>query len=210
MINLYYAPGAASWVVHWLLIELELPHQLRRVDLRAGEQKSADYLALNPQGVVPTILLDGHPVWETAGILLHLADLKPESGLAPAMGGLDRARYYQWMTRLSNGLQPPFRHWFFPAEAAGEAAAEEAKSAARGQIESAFEAIDQHLAAAGPYLLGEQPCAADFYLTMLMRWSRNQPRPATTWPALGALAARMKARPSFAELNRREGLTEWL
>lgn len=210
MIDLYYAPGAASWVVHWLLIELDLPHQLRRVDLGAGEQKSAEYLALNPQGVVPTILLDGQPVWETAGILLHLADLKPASGLAPPIGGLERARYYQWMTRLSNGLQPPFRNWFYPAEAAGEAAAEDARSRARSQIEGAFEAIDQHLAVAGPYLLGDRLCAADFYLTMLMRWSRNQPRPATAWPVLGAFAARMKARPSFAELNRREGLTEWL
>ena len=49
----------------------------------------------------------------------------------------------------------------------------------------------------------------DFYATMLMRWSRNMPKPAHEWPALGAYAARMKARPSFKTLYQREGLTEW-
>ena len=50
---------------------------------------------------------------------------------------------------------------------------------------------------------------ADFYLTMLMRWSRNMPKPATEWPQLAALAQRMKARPSLKVLYEREGLTEW-
>ena len=62
MFTLYYSPGSASWVVHWLLIDLDLPHQLRRLDLSAGEQKTTEYLALNPQGVVPTMLVDGQPV----------------------------------------------------------------------------------------------------------------------------------------------------
>ncbi|HSR66257.1 MAG TPA: glutathione S-transferase family protein, partial [Xanthomonadaceae bacterium] len=69
--------------------------------------------------------------------------------------------------------------------------------------------IDAHLAGHGPYLLGAQASAADFYLAMLMRWSRNMPKPATAWPHLAALAQRMAARPSFRELYAREGLTEW-
>jgi len=50
---------------------------------------------------------------------------------------------------------------------------------------------------------------ADFYLTMLMRWSRNMPSPATQWPHLAALAGAMRSRPSFRTLYEREGLTEW-
>ena len=69
--------------------------------------------------------------------------------------------------------------------------------------------VDEHLAAQGPYLLGESRSVADFMLTMLMRWSRNMPRPAHDWPALAAHAARMKALPSFAEAYRREGITDW-
>ena len=63
---LYYAPGAASFVVHWLLIELGLEAELRPVDIAAGEQKRAEYLALNPGGVVPTYVDDGQVMCEAA------------------------------------------------------------------------------------------------------------------------------------------------
>jgi glutathione S-transferase len=79
----------------------------------------------------------------------------------------------------------------------------------RPRIEAAWDRLDAHLGAHGPYLLGDHVSAADFYLAMLMRWSRNMPQPATTWPHLAALAQRMKARPSFNTLYEREGLTEW-
>lgn len=51
---------------------------------------------------------------------------------------------------------------------------------------------------------------ADFQATMLMRWSRNMPHPATEWPVLGKYIRRMRALPSFVELNRREGNADWL
>ena len=57
--TLYYAPGAASLLVHWLLIELEVPHRLQLVDTAAKAQKSPEYLAMNPNGVVPTLVIDG-------------------------------------------------------------------------------------------------------------------------------------------------------
>lgn len=209
MYTLYYAPGAASLVVHWLLLEAGAEHRLVKVDLAAGEQKSAAYLKLNPAGVVPTLLIDGEPVCEAAALVLHLADAHPAMGLAPPPGTLARARMLQWILHLVNVVQPAFRHWFFPAEAAGAEYAEAAKEQARGRIEAAWQRFDDQLAAHGPYLLGAEVSTADFYLTMLMRWSRNLPRPATDWPALAALAARMKARPSFARLYQIEELTEW-
>jgi len=69
--------------------------------------------------------------------------------------------------------------------------------------------LEAQLSAHGPYLLGEQFSGADLMLTMLLRWSRNMPRPATSWPHLAALAARVKARPSWKKLYEIEGLTEW-
>jgi glutathione S-transferase len=149
------------------------------------------------------------PVAEAAALVLHLADAHPEAGLAPVPGSIERARYYQWTLYLANTLQPAFRRWFYPAETAGPAAAEANRDGARVAIESAWERLDAHLQANGPHLLGERLSAADFLLTMLMRWSRNMPRPATDWPALGALAAAMKARPSFRRLYQVEELTEW-
>ncbi len=209
MTTLYTSTGAAGLVVHWLLIELEVPHELRLLDFDKKEQKSPEYLKLNPAGVVPTLIVDGQPINEAAAIVLHLADTHPAANLAPALETIERARYYQWMFFCANTLQPAFRAWWYPTEPAGEANVDAVQASARARIETAFERVDAHLAANGPYLLGERISAADFMLTMMMRWSRNMPRPATAWPQLAALAARMKARPSFRTLYEREGLTEW-
>jgi glutathione S-transferase len=209
MLTLYYSPNTAALVVHWLLIELDVPHQLHELDLDAGEHKQPAYLAINPAGVVPTLLVDGQPLTEAAAICLHLADAHPAAGFAPAPGTMARAAYYQWMFFLANTLQPAYRAWFYSTEPAGEANVDAVKAQARGRIEAAWTQLDNHLAAHGPYLLGDQLSAPDFMLTMLMRWSRNMPRVATEWPALARHAAAMKARPAFKEVYRREGLTDW-
>jgi glutathione S-transferase len=209
MNTLYYAPGAASMLVHWLLLELDVPHELHLVDTAADVQKSAEYLALNPNGVVPTLVRDGKPMFEAAALAMTLADEHPQAGLAPNPGDPARAHYTQWMFHLANAVQPLFRLWWYPHEAAGAANADAARAHVIPRIEAEWARIDAHLAKAGPYLLGDTLTAADFYLTMLMRWSRGMPKPATEWAQLAALAARMKARPSFMALYASEGLTEW-
>lgn len=209
MSTLYTAPGAAGLVVHWLLIELGVPHELKLLDFEKKEQKSPEYLKLNPAGVVPTLVLDGQVLTEAAAIVLQLADVHAVAGFAPAIGTMERANYYKWMFFCANTLQPAFRAWWYPTEPAGEANVDAAKAAARTRIETGFSQVDAHLATNGPYLLGEKISAVDFMFTMLMRWSRGMPKPATDWPHLAALAARMKARPSFRTLYEREGLTEW-
>ncbi|RZA21127.1 MAG: glutathione S-transferase [Lysobacteraceae bacterium] len=207
--TLYYAPGSASFLVHWLLIELDVAHQLRLVDTAAKAQKSPDYLALNPNGVVPTLVLDGKPQYEAAALAMLLAERHPQARLAPAFDDPARADYLQWMFNLANMVQPLFRQWWYPGEPAGEANADIVRAHCAPRIEAQWQRIDDHLATHGPYLLGADASVADFYLAMLMRWSRNMPRPATEWPRLAALAQLMKARPSFATLYAREELTEW-
>jgi glutathione S-transferase len=206
---LYYAPGAASFLVHWLLIELDVPYELRLVDTAAKQQKSPGYLALNPNGVVPTLVMDGKPQYEAAALAMLLADRHPQAGFAPAPDSPLRADYVQWMFNLANMVQPLFRQWWYPGEPAGEGNADALRAHCAPRIEAQWQRIDDHLAKQGPYLLGENTSAADFYLAMLMRWSRNMPKPATEWPHLAALAKAMKARPSFARLYAEEGLEEW-
>lgn len=207
--TLYYAPGAASLVVHWLLLEVEAPHALALVDTAAGAQKRPEYLALNPNGVVPTLVIDGAPHYEAAALSMHLADAFPAAALAPALSEPQRMDYTQWMFNLANMVQPLFRQWWYPHEPAGEGNAAAVQQHVQRRIEAEWQRIDRHLAEHGPHLLGERLTAADFYLAMLMRWSRNMPKPATEWPHLSVLASRLKARPSFAVLYEREGLTEW-
>ncbi len=208
-IVLYGSHSTASLVIHWLLIELGVEHELHQLDFDRREQKSPGYLAINPAGRVPTLVIDGQPVTEAAAIAMHLADLHPQAGLAPSPGTPARAQYYRWMCFCANTLQPAYRDWFYPEEPAGAEYVEAAKAQARAEIEAAWQQVADHLHARGPYLLGEQRSAADFLLTMLMRWSRNMPRPSDAWPALHAHAQRMKALPSFRETHAREGLTDW-
>ncbi len=207
--TLYYSPGAASFVVHWLLIEFEVPYELRRIDMDAREQKRPEYLALNPNGVVPTLTIDGTPYGECGALIMHLADLHPHAGLAPPPGSPERGLFYQWSFNLANTVQPLLRQWWYPDEVAGEANVQAVHEQVATRLVAQWQRIDAHLAAHGPYLLGARPTTVDFMLTMLMRWSRNMPRPATEWPQLAEHAERMRARSSFGLLCEREGLTEW-
>ncbi|AJQ83384.1 glutathione S-transferase family protein [Xanthomonas oryzae] len=207
--TLYHTPNTAAFVVHWLLIELDVPHELQPLDFERGEHTSSQYLVINPAGVVPTLVLDGHVLTEAAATALQMADLHPQATLAPAPGTPERAAYYTWMFFCANTLQPASRAWFYPSEPAGAEHAEAAQVQARRKLEAAWTQVAAHLQVHGPYLLGHTLSAADFMLTMLMRWSRNMPRPTDTWPALQAHATLMKARPAFQETYRREGLTDW-
>lgn len=209
MYTLYYSPGSANFCVHLLLVELGCDYRLERVDFESKQQKSEQYLKLNPGGVVPTLIVEGEPMVESAAIAMWLAEQDREARFIPGEGGSARRQYLQWFLLLANGLQPPFRTWFYPHEAAGEAASEAAKNAARQRIEALWNRIDQHLEQSGPYLCGAQLTAVDFFLFMLCRWSRNMPKPATDWPYLAMFVASMKARPSFKTVYEREGLTDW-
>ncbi len=207
---LYGSASTASLVVHWLLIELDIAHTLHLLDFDSQQQKSAEYLALNPQGRVPTLVIDGQVLTESAAIAMHLADLHPQAALAPAPGTPARGDYYRWLCFGVYTLMPAYRAWFYPDEPAGAEHVDAVKERARVRIEAAWQQVADHLAAHGPYLLGEQVSAADFVLTMLMRWSRNMPRPTDAWPVLQAYARRMKERPAYQETCRREGITDWL
>lgn len=208
MYTLYYAPGSANLVVHLTLLEIGAPHTLERIDLEAGQQRSAAYLAINPNGVVPTLVFDGMPHSEAAALTMLLAERHPMATLAPTPDSPQRGAYLQWMFYLANSLQPLFRQWFYPGDHL-PAGADTVKEAARIGIEKCWSHIDAHLATHGPYMLGERFSVVDLYALMLMRWSRNMPRPATDWPHLGTLATKLKARRSWKQVCTSEGLTEW-
>jgi glutathione S-transferase len=180
------------------------------VDLAAGQQRDPMYLKLNPNGVVPTLLIDGKPFYEAAAALMTIAERQPEGNLAPPADSLGRAAWNQWIVHFANTLQPAFRLWFYPQDIGADAATQAvAKAAVQRKIEAAWDRLEAHLTVNGPYLLGDKPSAADLMLIMLMRWSRNMPKPVTEWPTLAAYASLMKSRPSWKRLYEVEGLTEW-
>jgi glutathione S-transferase len=210
MYTLYYSPSTASTAVHWLLIELGVPFELVLVDIAAKAHKSPEFLRINPNGHVPVLVIDGVPYTECAGLLMLLAERHPDAKLSPEIGTAERSRYLQTMFYLANTLQPSYRKWFFPEEAAGVDSIDAAKQMAREKIEQVWSRLDAQFGDGRSFALGDRLTAADFFATILMRWSRNMPRPATTFPNLAAYIGRMRTLPSLREVHVREKLTDWI
>ncbi|MBN3851070.1 glutathione S-transferase family protein [Paraburkholderia sp. Ac-20342] len=208
---LYYSPGTASMAVHWMLIELGVPFETRLVDFGAGQQHDPDYLRLNPAGRVPTLIVDGTPRHESAALLMLLAERHPDAALAPAVGSTQRAAWIEWMIYLANTLLPAMRDWFYADKDGDAGGADAVRALARRRIEEACERLDTHFGGAEhAYLTGDRLSTADLLAVVLMRWTRNMPRPATDWPHLASYIRGMRARPSFIELNAREKLMGWM
>jgi glutathione S-transferase len=210
MYTLYYSPSTASMAVHWMLIELAVPFDLLLVDVAAKAQKSPEFLRINPSGHVPVLVIDGVPYAECAALLMLLAERHPAANLSPAVGTFERSRYLQTMFYLANTLQPAYRRWFYPEEAAGADNVEAAKQLARENIEQVWSRLEAQFGDGRVFVLGNKLTAADFLATVLMRWSRNMPRPATTFPNLAAYIGRMRAIPSLREVHLREKATDWI
>ncbi|WP_431478820.1 glutathione S-transferase family protein [Massilia eburnea] len=209
MYTLYYGRGAASLAIHAALKEIGVPYDLVAIDLDGGQQRSAEYLRINPQGKVPTLLIDGKPFTESAALMMMLAERHPQSNLAPPAGSLARAEWYELIVTMAVSLGSNFRLWFYPSDVASTNEDSALRTAIQQRIESMWATLDARLADNGPYLLGDTFSGADLMLTMYMRWSRNMPRPATAWPALQKYADMMRARPSWRHISEVEALTGW-
>ena len=92
MLTLYFAPGASSMAPHIALHELTAPFDGIAVSFERKENRTPEFLALNPQGTVPVLVIDGRPLTEVAAILYYLARLYPEVGLLPAASIEDEAK----------------------------------------------------------------------------------------------------------------------
>ena len=207
--TLYYAPGAASFAVHWLLVDLGADYEAVRLDLGRKDQHGSHYLRLNPAGKVPTLVIDDRPHAEAAALLMMIAELHPERPLVPPPGSPERFDFLQLYFRLANTLQPAFRGWFYPHEPAGPDQAEAVMESARTQIESEWSRIDARLEGCETFLFGDEMSIADYLLVMLMRWSRNMPKPATAWPNIAAYLRRVARLESLREVHSREDLPFW-
>jgi len=210
MLQLFYAPGNASFTPHMLLEELGAPYQLRLVDRTAGEQRTPQFLALNPNGLIP-VLVDGDlVVYETAAICLHLVDRFPQAGLAPALGTPERAHFYKWMVWLTNTLQATLITYFHPEHfAAADDAATQAtiKAHAEARIGRLLDQLDTEVHRRGnAWLLGDRFSAVDPFAFMLGRWTRNFARPARSLPHFGPYLERVLARPAIRRTIEQEGL----
>ena len=208
--TLYYSPGAASMAVHWMLIELGVPFELRLVDLDAGAQKTEEYRRLNTAGRVPTLIVDDAPRGESVALLMLLAERHPETALAPLPGSRERTEWLEYMIYMANTLLPAMRDWFYSGVDGDPAGADAVKALAQRRIEQSWDRLENELIDGRQYLVGGKLSTVDFLAIMLMRWARNMPRPATNWPRLARYIEGLRARAAYIALNEKEGLSDWL
>ena len=109
MLTLYFAPGSSSMAAHIALHEVGVPFERRPLSFARQENRTPDYLALNPEGKVPTLLVDGRPLTEVAGILYYLARQFPEAGLLPRDDIEAEDQVVSWMSFIASTLHPARR-----------------------------------------------------------------------------------------------------
>lgn len=205
-LKLYFAPGACSFVPHSMLelsgVEFE-PHSVK---LHKNEQRSPEYLAINPRGQVPVLVDDGQVITQIVAILLHLDAKLPEAGILPA-SGLARTRALQTLTWMNNTVHPTFTHVFMPDKFTDDEAAKQAiRSFAAKAYRGLLEEIEALAARASPWMMGERPGALDAYALTLLRWGGFAGIDPTTLPATWDLAQRFAALPPVARAVEREKL----
>ena len=188
--KLYYSPGACSLAPHIALRELGLPFEAVAVSLEhKTTADGADYLAINPKGYVPALELDaGGVLTECPAILQYLADRKPDAGMAPANGTLERYRLQEWLGFINSEIHQRFGPLIHVATEPVQQQAREALARRFDLVESALRGRD--------YLLGERFTVADAYLYTVVNWTARAGIERAHWPALAGFHARIGARPA--------------
>jgi len=110
MLTLYFAPGASSMAVHIALHEIGVPYEARPMSFRNNDMRSPGYRKLNPEGKVPTLVIDGRPLTEVAAILYYLAKRFPDAELLPRDDIEADAQALSWMSFAASTLHPARQH----------------------------------------------------------------------------------------------------
>jgi glutathione S-transferase len=192
--KLYYVPGACSLSDHIALHEAGLDATFEKVDLKTRTtQTGADYLAINPKGYVPALVLDdGEIVTENIAILSWIAAQAP--ALAPT-GPLAATRLLEALAYISTEVH----HGFKPFVHGGS---KEDRAKAADATFKRFELIAKSLV--GPYLFGSRFTVADCYLFVMLTWARRLD--VSVPPALAQYFERVMEREAVRRSLAEEGL----
>jgi len=191
MLQLYFFPMACSLACRIALMEAGIEADYRQVDIftKKVSGSAGDYRSIAPKGAVPMLVLeDGQTLTENAAVLQYIADLRPESGLAPPPGKLDRYRVQEWLSFVGTELHKAFlfpMFWY---------ANDAAKASARERIDGNVAVVAAHLDGRS-FLVGERFTVADAHLTwalLLLRFSGID----LSAPSLVAYLERVQQRPA--------------
>jgi len=199
--QLYFAPGACSLASHITAREAGINLELKRADTKTKKlEDGSDYYAINSKGAVPALKLDnGQVLTEGVAIMQYLADQKPESGLAPKNGTLERYRVQEWLNYVTSEVHKTFSPLWNPANE------QAVKDYALANLKKKFDWLNTQLTGK-KYLTGDNFTVADAYLFTVVNWTRPLAIDLAPWPALQEFQARVFARTKVQEAMVAEGL----
>jgi glutathione S-transferase len=205
-LTLYYSPGACSLASHIALEEAGLPYEAVRILTAAGEQRSAEYLAINPRGKVPTLLVDGKPLFENVAIMTFIAAAHPKAGLWPKTTW-EQVQALSFMTWLADTVHPAYGHFYRPERYVDDARCVEAvKSGGRRTFGDCLAEIDA-LVAGKRWAGARHFTVLDAYLLVFYRWGNRAGLPVRALESYTALVERVLARPAVKRVLADEGIT---
>lgn len=199
--KLYFVPGTCSLAPHIVLREAGFSFELDKMDPATRRTAGGeDYLQINPKGYVPALRLDNGQVLTEVGVVLqYLADQKPDTGLAPAAGTLERYRLMEWLSFVSSEIHKTFSPLFNPKIT---------PEMREDRLNLLGRRLDVLAAGLGgkPYLMGEKFSIADAYLFTVLNWSHRLQVDLGKWPTLQNYMSRVSGRPSVLAAMKAEGL----
>lgn len=199
--KLYYSPGACSLAVHIVLRETATPFDLVRVDLKTKKtEKGDDYVKINPKGYVPALQLDGGDTLTEAGVILqYVADQRPEFGLSPKFGTMERYHLLETLNFVSTEMHKTLGALFNP----------KLTPEWRTGVLERFGMRSDYLATkleSQAYLAGDKFTIADAYLFVVLGWTTLHKIDMHKWPPLVSYMGRVAARPAVKQAMTAEGL----
>jgi glutathione S-transferase len=198
--KLYFSPGTCSLSPHIAFRETGQSFDLIQVDTKTKKTKAGDdFLAVNPKGMVPVLVLDnGEVLTEGPAIVQYIADKKPGS-LLPESGSAERYRVLEWLNYITSEIHKAFTPLFKPDTP------EEYRTISKNNLATRFGYLDGKLAGK-QFLTGNNFTVADAYLFTVVNWSKFQDIDVAQWPSLKAFMDRVAARPKVREAMQAEGL----
>ncbi|MCU0882605.1 MAG: glutathione S-transferase N-terminal domain-containing protein [Hyphomonadaceae bacterium] len=200
----HHFPGACSLATHIVLHEVVLAFEPVRVALLDGEQRTSGYLAVNPSGKVPALIINGSLLSETPAILAWLADQRPEAGLLP-LEPLARAQVISLVTWMSGTLHPGYGRIFRPdLTGAPQAAWDDVRAFGKADVQAGLARLEA--------LLGDQDwffgdySIADPLALVMSRWGFRFGLDMASLPRLVAHGRRVATRPAASLAIADEGI----
>jgi glutathione S-transferase len=193
---LYGGDYTRASLVQWLLEEAGIQYEFRRINLLQGENRSAEYLSLNPAGLVPVLITpEGDILYEVAALMLYLTDRHGLGDLAPQVSDPERGSFLSAVLYIAGEIQSEMKRYHFPHRYALEQKdALRMLEHAKTSVLSRLGVMNERLSRNGPYLLGMRFSFADFYLCFWIAYL-DRSLVCQSYPLLGRLYDLLRSRP---------------